>query len=202
MKIKFDVIEIAKSPLHEADKTYSRPAIVNPQTIPTRDIMEKASEECTLTPIDISAVVGSLSRHLRKQLLQGNAVHIDGIGTFSLALKLEDPTKPKADITARDVQVAGINFNPDRALLSEVQHEVGFERSSVLRSSQVSEGEIVLGLKEYFEDHDNITKREFQELFGLKYGRATTILQTLEAKHKIRHVRKGQMNFYYPGETL
>lgn len=202
MKIKFDVIEIAKSPLHEADKTYSRPAIVNPQTIPTRDIMEKASEECTLTPIDISAVVGSLSRHLRKQLLQGNAVHIDGIGTFSLALKLEDATKPKADITARDVQVAGINFNPDRALLSEVQHEVGFERSSVLRSSKVSEGEIVLRLKGYFEEHSSITKRAFQELFGLKYGRATKLLLSLEDKNKIRPVRVGQTNFYYPGETL
>lgn len=202
MKIKFDVIEIAKSPLHEADKTYSRPAIVNPQTIPTRDIMEKASEECTLTPIDISAVVGSLSRHIRKQLLQGNAVHIDGIGTFSLSLKLEDPTKPKADITARDVEVAGINFNPDRALLSEVQHEVVFERSTVLRSSQVSEGEVVLGLKEYFQEHRNITKREFQELFGLKYGRATKLLLSLKDKNKIRPVRVGQTNFYYPGETL
>ena len=202
MKIKFDVIEIAKSPLHEADKNYSRLTIVNPQTIPTRDIMEKASEECTLTPIDISAVVGSLSRHLSKQLLQGNAVHIDGIGTFSLSLKLEDATKPKADITARDVEVAGVNFNPDRALLSELQHEACFERSSSLRSSQVSEGEVVLRLKEYFQDHRNITKRGVQELFGLKYGRATRILRSLEAKNKIRPMRVGQMNFYYPGETL
>lgn len=202
MKIKFDAYEIAQSPLHEAGKTYSRPAIVNPKTIPTRDIMEKASGECTLTTIDISAVIGSLARHLRQQLLQGNAVHLDGIGTFSLSLKFEEATKPKDDFTARDVQVSGINFSPDHQLLAEVQHEARFERSSSLRSSQVSEGEAILCLHDYFQRHQSITKREFQTLLGLKYGRATKLLLALEAKNKIIASRIGQTNFYTPGPTL
>ena len=202
MKIKFDAYEIAQSPLHGADKIYSRPAIVNPQTIPTRDVMEKVSGECTLTPIDISAVIGSLARHLNQQLLQGNAVHLDGIGTFSLSLKFDDATKPKADLTARDVRVAGINFTPDHALLAEVQREAKFERSSALRSSVVGEGDAILRLREYFQNHRNITKRTFQELLGLKYGRATKLLLALEAKNKVGIVKVGQTNFYYPGPTL
>lgn len=202
MKIKFDAFEIGQSPLHEAGKSYSRPVVVNPQTIPTRDIMEKASGECTLTTIDISAVVGSLARHLQLQLLEGNAVHIDGIGTFSLSLKFNDPTKPKDDYTARDVQVAGINFTPERSLLASVQQEAKFERHTALRSSAVSEDEAVLALHEYFQSHESITKRGFQELLGLKYGRATKLLQTLKDQNKIEAVRMGQTNFYYPGSTL
>lgn len=202
MKIKFDAFEIAQSPLHEAGKTYYRPAVVNAQTIPTTDIMEKASGECTLTTIDISAVIGSLARHLRLQLLQGNAVRIDGIGTFSLSLKFADAAKLKEDFTARDIHVAGVNFTPDSALLAAVKNEAKFERTTALRSAVVSEGEAIIALRKYFESHKAISKRIFQNLLGLKYSRATNLLLALAEKKKLIVSRIGQTNFYYPGETL
>lgn len=202
MNIKFDAYEIGKSPLHEAGKSYSRPAVVNQQTIATRDIMEKASAECTLTTIDISAVIGSLAHHLRLQLLQGNAVHIDGIGTFCLSLKFNDATKPKDDFTAYDVRVGGINFTPDHSLLTSVQHEAKFERYTALRSSQVTEDDAVAALREYFQNNANITKRAFQDLLGLKYGRATKILLSLVAQNKLTKFNIGQTNFYAAGPQL
>lgn len=202
MKIKFDAFEIAQSPLHEVGKIYSRPAVVNQQTIPTRDIMEKASGECTLTPVDISAVIGSLARHLRLQLLQGNAVRINGIGTFSLSLKFQDPTKAKEDFTARDIQVAGINFTPDNALLNSVKHESKFERATALRSAEVTEIDAILALRKYFEEHSTISKRTFQNLLDLKYGRATKLLLALTEKNKLTVSRIGQTNIYRAGETL
>lgn len=202
MKIKFDAFEIARSPLHEAGKSYSRPVVINPQTIPTSDIMAKTSSECTLTPIDISAVIGSLAHHLRLQLLQGNAVHIDGVGTFSLSLRFDDPTKANADLTAHDVEVAGINFTPDSMLLAAVKGKAAFERISAHRSAEVSEGDAILALREYFKDHRAISKRTFQTLLGLKYGRATKLLLALTEKHKLTVARVGPTNIYHPGATL
>lgn len=202
MKIKFDTFEIAHSPLHEAGKSYLRPVMVNPQTIPTSDIMKKTSEECTLTPIDISAVIGSLAHHLRLQLLQGNAVHINGIGTFSLALRFDNPAKANDDITARDVQVSGINFTPDSNLLATVKSNVSFERTSAGRSTAVTEGDAILALREYFKDYQSISKRTFQTLLGLKYGRATKLLTALTEKHKLTVSRVGPTNIYHPGATL
>lgn len=202
MKIKFDAMEIAQSPLHEVGKIYSRPTIINKQIIPTRDIMEKASGECTLTPIDISAVIDSLARHLRLELLQGNAVRIDGIGTFSLSLKFQDPTKDTEDFTARDIRVAGINFAPDSDLLNSVKSQSKFERATAIRSSEVSEGDAILALRKHFEDHEAITKRAFQELLNLQYGRATKLLLALTAKNKLTVSKIGQTNIYRAGETL
>lgn len=202
MKIKFDAYEIAQSPLHAVGKNYSRPGVVHPQTIPTSDIMEKASGECTLTTIDISAVIGSLARHLRLQLLQGHAVHIDGIGTFSLSLKFDNPTISREDITARNVQVAGVNFTPDHDLLASLQHEATFERATAYRSTPVTEAEAVLALRKYFTDHKAITKRTFQMLLGLKYGRATKLLLALVSHNKLASSRVGQTNFYRPGDAL
>lgn len=202
MKIKFDAFQISQSPLHQSGKTYSHPAIINQQTIPTDDIAEKASEQCTLTRIDITAVIASLAQHLRLQLLQGNAVRLDGIGTFSPALKFEDPAKPIEDITARDVVVTGVNFTPDGSLLSAMKLESQFERGTALRSSTVSEADAVLALREYFADHSSLSKRTFQSLLGLKYGRATSLLLALVAKDKLTVSRIGQTNFYYAGPTL
>lgn len=202
MKIKFDAFEIARSPLHEAGKSYSRPVVINPQTISTSYIMEKTSSECTLTPIDISAVIGSLAHHLRQQLLQGNAVHIDGIGTFSLSLRFDDPTKSADDLTGRDVEVAGINFSPDATLLAAVKSDAAFERTLAQRSAKATEGEAILALREYFKDHQALSKRTFQTLLGLKYGRATRLLTALTAKHKLTVSRLGPTNIYHPGATL
>lgn len=202
MKIKFDAYEIAHSPLHEAGKNYSRPAVVNPQTIPTCDIITKAINESTLTAVDLSAALTALTHNLQLQLLQGNAVHLDGIGTFSLSLKFEDATKPTADITARDVRVGGVNFIPDHTLLATLQDDAKFERFTAIRSSQASEEDALIALREYFQSHQSITKRAFQELLGLKYGRATKLLLSLEAKDMIVISRVGQTNFYYPGSAL
>lgn len=202
MKIKFDAFEVAHSPLHEAGKSYSRPVVINPQTIPTSDIMEKTSSECTLTPVDISAVIASLAHHLRQQLLQGNAVHIDGIGTFSLSLRFGDPAKSNATLTAHDVEVAGINFTPDSALLAAVKDTAAFERASAQRSAEVSEDAAVQTLRHYFEDHRALSKRTFQTLLGLKYGRATKLLLDLTGKHKLTVSHVGPTNIYHPGPAL
>lgn len=202
MKIKFDAFEIAHSPLHEAGKSYSRPVVINPQNVPTSDIMKKTSSECTLTSIDISAVIGSLAHHLRLQLLQGNTVHIDGIGTFSLSLRFDDPAKANDDLTARDVEVAGINFTPDSTLLASVKSEAAFERISAHHSAEITEVDAILVLRKHFEDHQSISKRTFQTLLGLKYGRATKLLLALTEKQKLTVSQVGPTNIYHPGPTL
>lgn len=203
MKIKFDAYEVAKSPLHEEGACYYRPVIIRPQTVTTEDIAKTATEETSLTAIDINAVILSLSQNLHRQLLNGNSVHIDGIGTFKLSLKFDNPTMPQELIKAKDVQVSGINFTPDHKLLASLRDNASFERKPALRSSLVTEGEAVIALRAYFaEGCRNIRSYEFMQMLGLKYGRAINLLNTLVEKNKLTASKVGQTKYYFPTDTL
>lgn len=202
MNIKFDAVEVASSPLHNDGSRYCRPVIVMPQQVTTEQIAQKVSEECTLTPIDINAVIESVAHQLLRQLQQGNNVRVAGIGTFSLALKFEDPKLVPDAICSRDVKVTGINFAPDAALLSKLRSSVSFERTTFARSQVVTEAEAVLALRTYFSDHRLLKKSTFQHLLGLKYTRATTLLQSLVKKQKLEVSKIGPTNVYTPGPML
>lgn len=203
MKIKFDAYEMANSPLHEEGVCYHRPVIIRPQTITAEDIAQTATEETSLTPIDIVAVISSLSQNLYRQLLNGNTVHIDGLGTFKLSLKFRDPAMPLEDIKATNVQISGINFTPDHKLLAALRQNASFERKPTQRSSVVTEAEAVIALREYFaEGHRDIRSQLFMRLLGLKYGRAITLLNTLVGKNKLTVSKIGQTNYYFPTATL
>ena len=203
MKIKFDAFEVANSPLHKVGAYYSRPVIIRPQTITAEDIAETATVETSLTTVDINAVITSLSQNLYRQLLNGNTVHIEGIGTFKLALKFENPTMPHELIKATDVQISGINFTPDHKLLAALRHNASFERKPAQRSNVVTEGEAVIALRAYFaEGYLHIRSYEFMRMLGLKYGRAITLLNTLVSKNKLTVSKVGQTNYYFPTDTL
>lgn len=202
MKIKFDAMEVANSPLHADGKRYCRPVLVSPQVVTTEQMAQKVSEACTLTPVDINAVIESLSLQLLRQLQQGNTVRMSGIGTFSLSLKFDDPTLSSAALSSRDVRVSGINFAPDGTLLSKLREGIHFERSFFSRSQTVTEAEAVLALRAYFADHHLLKKSAFQHLLGLKYTRASTLLRSLVDKQKLKLSKIGPTNIYTAGPTL
>lgn len=203
MKIKFDAFEVAKSPLHKEGTCYHRPIIIQPQTISTADIAKTATEETLLTPIDINVVISSLSQNLYRQLLNGNTVHIDGLGSFKLSLKFNRPTMPQETIKATNVLISGINFTPDQSLLSALRQNASFVREPAQRSTIVTETEAVIALRKYFaEGYRDIRSQVFMRLLGLKYGRAITLLNTLVDKNKLTVSKIGQTNYYFPTAML
>ena len=85
--------------------------VVNSKLTTTKELAEYINFACSVTESDIAAVLQALGKCVCDELLDGNRVEIDHIGTFSLSLtcgrkKLEDR------VTKNDIRVKNILFTP------------------------------------------------------------------------------------------
>lgn len=86
------------------------------KTLSTKKIAERIEKESTVSLADIMAVLYSLPHVLRDEMANGNAVKLDGIGSFALTVQchktgVEDPKEvdPYKQITNVKVQ-----FRPEK----------------------------------------------------------------------------------------
>ena len=86
------------------------------KTLSTRKIAERIEKECTATLSDVRAVLFALPNVLRDEMANGNAVKLDGIGSFALSVQCHKTgvanaadVDPYSQITNVKVQ-----FRPER----------------------------------------------------------------------------------------
>lgn len=202
MKIKIDAVEMPQSPLHQKGATYCYPLVLNQQTLTTEDMVSHIQNISTLTKIDCHAVIEAINGYIAKSLAEGNQIHIDGLGTFSTALRFSDSAKSAAQQTAGDVTVVDVNFRPERELLSRLTESMEFERKEALHSSNVQLSDVVLRLQEHFTAHHDLTSRQFETMFDLKHSRANKVLTTLYEQGKLQRHHVGHAYVYHAGPKL
>ncbi len=79
----------------------------------------------TFSTGEVEGVMTDFAQHIFDQLLAGNAVQIDGLGTFKL--KVSGPSATTArGVTATGV-TAGVTFVPEPALVSRLNDEAQFQ---------------------------------------------------------------------------
>ena len=61
--------------------------MITKDVVTTREIREAIRRKCTVSPADVAAVITALDDELYENLSNGFAVHLEGIGYFSLSLK-------------------------------------------------------------------------------------------------------------------
>ena len=146
-------------------------------------------------------VVNTLCEEIAEKLLDGNGVHIDGLGLFSLEIgtvKVKDEKgrwrsrtylSPK-QLKAREVVVEGINFVPDRQMMKRLlEAKFSFERRKYEPVSDIPRGELLKTLADYCATHGCITRHEFQRLFGTTRYRADQILTALVSEEFPKYYR-------------
>lgn len=69
--------------------------MVTKDVVTTREIREAIRRKCTVSPADVAAVITALNDELYENLSNGYAVHLEGIGYFSLSLKCAPDINPK-----------------------------------------------------------------------------------------------------------
>ncbi len=79
------------------------------------DIAKDVVNATSLTKADITHAYECLATEVKKHLVHGNRVKINGLGTFYLGVSSESAEKPE-DLSVRSVQRVYINFLPDMAL--------------------------------------------------------------------------------------
>ena len=86
------------------------------KTITTRKIGERIEKESTASLSDVMAVLYALPNVLRDEMANGNAVKLDGIGSFSLTVQCHKTGVPSAAEVDPYTQITNIKvqFRPER----------------------------------------------------------------------------------------
>ena len=116
----------------------------------------------------MSSALAILKDEIVEQLKNNKRFRIDGIGTFQMKVGLknstdEDGTPTKAHvtdpkkITARNVEVTGVSFIPDKSLIAKLKDDTSTANSNgrgvVGRSQQYERQDVVNALNAYLADH-------------------------------------------------
>lgn len=167
----------------------------------------------------IESVVRALKEMIVEILTDNHNVHIEGLGNFYLKLgfrKRQDENgqevKPRftdpAKITGNDVEVESIGFTPDEELLKELRnHGYHFEnatgRGNVGHSATYTREQLIKQLDEFFQNHDCITRRQMEGIFGLTKYMAQKWLDELCTlpPHYLKTKKIANVLTYYRRET-
>ena len=92
--------------------------------VDTEQLANDISNKSSLTPGDVLSALYAVSGVIKANLVMGNTVNLDGIGTFSLSITSDGADDPKK-INARSIKVKRICYKSDRGLSRGVK-EVEF----------------------------------------------------------------------------
>ena len=198
MEIRFSIAKRAATPA-EGGKIRLQPRI---ETRSTTDVVEfqkdKERLSSSLPTGELMNALDVLQRIMLHEMEKGNAVHLPGIGTFRLALKGDIDVKD-GYYHGRDVRVAGMNFQPDRKLLSEVR-QFNVNQEPYGQAFDTDDDDIEQRLTTLFADHDTVTRKDVRLAFewSLTPHRVTSLLQRLVREGRLIRIGDGAQTRYRP----
>ena len=174
--------------MHEGQKKIF-PKLIAAGQVGSAKILNKYHLTGTANRNVAELVLKSLPDIVGVYLTEGHTVKVDGLGTFSLSLELDDKpdgqTSDGSEEGHRYVRVKGINFRPDKDFLQLVQKNAEFERgeSHVVRvsKSQFSPAERLARLQDYLDSHPYIKLSQYCTLNQLSRTAASLELKRFSA---------------------
>ena len=106
------------TPVAAVSKTLSTRKIAERiETLSTRKIAERIEKESTVSIADIMAVLYSLPHVLRDEMANGNAVKLDGVGSFALTVQCHKTGVDRAEDVDPYSQITNVKvqFRPEKA---------------------------------------------------------------------------------------
>ena len=144
-------------------------------------------------------VLKTLMQEIPEQLLAGRDVHIKGLGTFYLKIKTRQKKITDAGaITARQLEVEGIGFTPDKEFNKEVRNaKVYFERRDNTSKKVIKMTDVIVRMTDYCKKHHFFTERALQALYGLSKYKANQICNQLVEGEYAKFTRERQGTVYH-----
>ena len=171
--------------------------VVNSKLTTTKELAEYINFACSVTESDIAAVLQALGKCVCDELLDGNRVEIDYIGTFSLSLtcgrkKLEDR------VTKNDIRVKNILFTPC-VEMKQAMRGADIVSGGPNPNKRLTDEVILRRLAKYFEEHEFMQRREFESVCECSRYTATKKLKELVKAGKLRAMGAKNVRFYVKG---
>lgn len=162
--------------LNHSGKTLLYPRMIIRRCCDTDELSEWMAEGSTFDAGEIRGMLHRLFTTMARRMADRCSVRIEGVGVFSpqLALK-EGRERERTDGEGRrrnaaSIEVGGINFRADKALVDEVNSRCRLERSPqrfTRHISKYSPAERLALAQRFLESHAVLTVGDYVELTGL-----------------------------------
>lgn len=139
------------------------------KALSTDELSERIERSCSATKSDVKAVMSELRHVIIDELSYGNRVYLPEIGYLELSVSNIPPTKKKdGKISGKDIYLKGINFEPEKSIVSELATKVNFEKSDYTTlSANYTEEELWSKIESYLKGNRYLTCRSMVSEFGL-----------------------------------
>lgn len=174
-------------------------ATVHQQSI--AKVAQKIHEASSFTLGDIEGVLKQAGIIIAEIMAEGNSVKIDGLGTFTPALKLmsdkdyESGESQNSKRNARSIYVSSVNFKADKSCIMNINNRLHLERApwKCIRSSDKYSVEERKALAlQYIDKEGFLTVSIYQKITGLLRSAATIELHNWEAMNNAEIKSKGR----------
>lgn len=125
MAIKYKKVQNKMTGSKNFNKWYA--SAVHMGTVSTEDLCEEISHSTTVTEADIRAVFAELKGRLAYHFKIGQIVKIDGLGSFSVALRSTLADKAE-DVSAANIKGYRINFRPESQVVGRMTNTDGITK--------------------------------------------------------------------------
>ena len=168
--------------------------IVNSKLTTTKELAEYINFACSVTESDVVAVLQALGKCVCDELLNGNRVELDHLGTFSLSLtcghkQLQD------HVTKKDIRVKNVLFTPCTEI-KQAMRGADIVSGGPNPNKQLTDDVILRRITKYLNEHEYMQRREFESLCECSRYTATKKLKELVNTGTLRAMGAKNMRFY------
>lgn len=187
-------------------KTIVRPKFAHIRKVSSNEFIKHVAHGDTWRKSQLIASLMDLSRELCHMLAEGNSVELEGIGIFTPTLKMKEEKQPFVESetgeqhrsNAQSIEFGTIRFRPCKQLVKEcksrcnhLEHDAYLSDSQITISRTSRDRRIAL-LKDYLDEHNLITVKDYAELTGLSHTSASRELRIINSLDAPILERKGR----------
>ncbi|MGL5958769.1 MAG: hypothetical protein ACRCZY_08965 [Phocaeicola sp.] len=180
MSIKFDFYAIPNPEDATQEITHVR-SVMNPSLLPN-EIIAQMEKGRTITKSDIKAVLTALACVMKSELLAGRSFYLEEIGLFGLSLKANPEREGEIEkIRSSQIAINTVNFRVEKSFLTELREEALFKMPLHKKHSpKMTHQKLIHLLANYFQEHEELTRKKFEEITCFTRITALRRLKSLE----------------------
>ncbi|MDO4161043.1 MAG: HU family DNA-binding protein [Prevotellaceae bacterium] len=111
MTVKYKLYQDKKKGSTYVGKWYARTVVSN--VVGINELAEFIQENCSMKKSDVIAVLTELSTVIRRELLNGSRVVINGLGSFKVTISTKPADSPADWTPKKCLRRAKVNFRPE-----------------------------------------------------------------------------------------
>lgn len=172
------------------------PRITDSEVVDEQRLAELIADHGTLSRGNAKTALNDLAEVMAGLLSDGKTIDIPMLGSFKLSIGTDAQIHPDSDRRMQSIVVRGVNFQPSPEFMASIGKPDFLWKPTTGVAIAPITSQLIPLLADYFKIHDNISRAEFERLFGLKRTTAYARLKELVDEGVILAVGNGRDTKY------